>query len=644
LDPPAGRGRGGFYYDSHLQRLLEIKALQNRGLRLAAIQEMFKKGEAPLPATDREVPYGLSLTLNINDAPSIQAVESPSHLLKIEIGGDPIKVSFYSETVRMDRDFILYCRRKEGTRSRAYSFQSGDERFMLDLLLDNPRPAGEASAEVDHGGLDREVVFLLDCSGSMSGDSIKEAKSALEISLRALPEGAHFNLYRFGSNYQTLYKESKELTEAGLREALAYLKNTEANLGGTELLAPLQAILETPIIKASRSILLITDGEIGNEEEVIHLMDQHRASTRLFTLGIGAGPNECLVKALSRTGSGAYEFIFPGERIEPKVLRVFEKLLRKGISDPVIQWGTGAIQAPEFSTLFPGYPATFFARLENGVFPDKVRLGGEIAGQSAAWEVEVIPCDEPVLPIPVLWARERIRDLEGKMSGTNAHQSGGKADEDRDLLKQEAVAISRVYGILSRETDFVAVEERAEADKTMGEVAVRKVPALVTGGWHGISVLRDVGARFCLSAERAPESEYYFSEVEFDITIGAVSKIGHEEDDIILRVLKQQQVAGGFLLDKCTAKLLGLDLKALTKLAGKITTSGEVDRLPLLSTAIVLHILETRYADRRGLWEGLLKKSVAWLRDQLARTNPVLEGRKLKAWVADFLQEGKPDE
>jgi Ca-activated chloride channel family protein len=75
------------------------------------------------PEYAREVPYGLSLDLNIHDAPFIQAVESPSHLLKIEIGGDPIKVSFYSETVRMDRDFILYCRRKEGARSRAYAFQ-----------------------------------------------------------------------------------------------------------------------------------------------------------------------------------------------------------------------------------------------------------------------------------------------------------------------------------------------------------------------------------------------------------------------------------------------------------------------------------------------------------------------------------------
>ena len=392
------------------------------------------------PEYAREVPYGLSLDLNIHDAPSIQAVESPSHLLKIEIGGDPIKVSFYSETVRMDRDFILYCRRKEGTRSRAYAFQSGDERFMqLDLLLDNPRPAGEASAEVDRGGLDQEVVFLLDCSGSMSGDSIKEAKSALEISLRALPEGAHFNIYRFGSNYQSLYKESKELTEAGLREALAYLKNTEADLGGTELLAPLQAILETPPTKAGRSILLITDGEIGNEEEVIGLMNHHRASTRLFTLGIGAGPNEYLVKALSRTGSGAYEFIFPGERIEPKVLRVFEKLLRKGISDPVIQWGAGVIQAPEFPILFPGYPATFFARLENGTFPDKVRLEGKMDGKPAAWEVEVILCDEPALPIPVLWARERIRDLEGKISRRDTHQREGEADEVRDFLKQKVI-------------------------------------------------------------------------------------------------------------------------------------------------------------------------------------------------------------
>ena len=113
------------------------------------------------PEYAREVPYGLSLDLNIHDAASIQAVESPSHLMKIEIGADPIKVTFYSETVRMDRDFILYCRRKEGTRSRAYAFQSGDERFMqLDLLLDNPRPAGEASAEDNRGGLDQNEIRL----------------------------------------------------------------------------------------------------------------------------------------------------------------------------------------------------------------------------------------------------------------------------------------------------------------------------------------------------------------------------------------------------------------------------------------------------------------------------------------------------
>ena len=460
------------------------------------------------PEYAREVPYGLSLEMNIHDTSSIRSVDSPSHLLKIEIGDDPIRVTFYSETVRMDRDFILYCRRKEGTRSRAYAFQSGDERFMqLDLLLDHPRPAGEASAEVYRGGLEQEVVFLLDCSGSMSGDSIKEAKSALEISLRALPEGCLFNIIRFGSSYQSLYKESKELTEAGLREALAYLKNTEANLGGTELLAPLQAILETPPTKAGLAILLITDGEIGNEEEVIRVMEQHRASARLFTLGIGAGPNEYLVKALSRTGSGAYEFIFPGERIEPKVLRVFEKLLRKGIGDPVIQWGSGVIQAPESPILFPGYPATLFAKLGKGTFPEKVWLEGKMDGKPVAWEVEVILSDEPTLPIPILWARERIRDLEGKINGRDARRREGKADECREFLKQKVIAISRTYGLLSQETDFVAVEERAEADKTVSLAAVRKVPVLVTAGWHGINVLRDVSVSFCLSAERAPEPQ-----------------------------------------------------------------------------------------------------------------------------------------
>jgi hypothetical protein len=285
-------------------------------------------------------------------------------------------------------------------------------------------------------------------------------------------------------------------------------------------------------------------------------------------------------------------------------------------------------------------------------------------GKPAAWEVEVTLCDEPALPIPVLWARERIRDLEGKISRRDTHQREGEADEVRDFLKQKVIAVSRTYGLLSQETDFVAVEERAEADKTIGEVVVRKVPSLVTAGWHGINVLRDVSVSFCHSAMTVSEPRHYVSaEIQgygsegiarmvmeskpirfaslkkgYDRIGGDVSTIGQDEDDIILTVLKQQQVAGGFLLDQVTAKLLELDLQELAKLAGKITTSGEVDRLLLLSTALVLHILETRYADRRSLWEGMVKKSVAWLRDQLARTNPALEGRELKAWVVDFLK------
>jgi Ca-activated chloride channel family protein len=608
-----------------------------------------------------EVPYGLSLALNIHDPAFIQAVESPSHLLKIEIGEDPIKVSFYTEQVRMDRDFLLICRRKEGG-SRAYAFRAGEETFLqLDLLLEDPRQTAEPAGPAHRRGLDQEVIFLLDCSGSMAGDSIAEAKNALEISLRALAEGALFNIVCFGSTFHSLFEKPRELDDQGFEQARLFLENTGADLGGTELRQPLQAILKTPLTKPGRVIFLITDGQVGNEGEIIQLLDRNREATRLFTIGIGAGPNEYLVKALSRTGGGAVEFIFPGERIEPKVLRVFEKALQPGIARPVIHWGPGAVQAPEAPPLFPGHPVTLFARLGNAAWPEKIHIEGKIGDRSVGWEVETEGLDQEEAGMATLWAWERIRDLEGRIVGFE-HGKGEKSLlEEQERHKRELISISRTYEVLSRETDFLAVEERAEAEKAVEAPLVRKIPSLVTAGWHGITTLRDPGISYGQAPAMVANRQASYS-IDLDglkrdravfgfkrLSNAPTFRLSDEEEfsrwispsteDLPFLLLKKQQVGGGFALDEETAVLLELDFSELVKLAGRITLAGEGDRWRLLSTALVLHVLETRYGDRRDLWEGLVKKSAFWLQHQVETMGPVIDGRELTVWVGDFLKD-----
>jgi len=159
---------------------------------------------AGIPEEDRihpeyapDVPYGLTMSLKVHAGDVIEAVESPSHPIKVEMGKRPLAVSFAADSVRMDRDFVLSVAYKAGTPSRAYRYTAKGESFIhLDLVLDGEAArAGVKKAKPEK----REVIFVLDCSGSMVGDSIRQAKKALEICLRALEPGTVFNVYRFGS-------------------------------------------------------------------------------------------------------------------------------------------------------------------------------------------------------------------------------------------------------------------------------------------------------------------------------------------------------------------------------------------------------------------------------------------------------------
>jgi Ca-activated chloride channel family protein len=160
----------------------------------------------------------------------------------------------------------------------------------------------------------------------MGGSSIREAKQALSILLKALEPGTFFNIYRFGSTFEHLFDKSVIYDSKQLEAALKYLSSIDADLGGTEILAPLQAIQKGLSGETLTNVVLLTDGEVGNEEQVIDLVRGKANHMRMFTVGIGHGPNEYFIKQLARTSGGAAEMISPNERIEPKVLRLFSKI------------------------------------------------------------------------------------------------------------------------------------------------------------------------------------------------------------------------------------------------------------------------------------------------------------------------------
>jgi Ca-activated chloride channel family protein len=167
----------------------------------------------------------------------------------------------------------------------------------------------------------QEIVFLLDVSGSMAGKSLPEAQAALRLCLRHLRAGDRFNLIAFQSAYTNFAPAPVLFTQVTLEQADRWIQALEA-AGGTELLAPLcEAVTQVP----NGVVVLLTDGQVGNEHEILTQALVRRQHTRVYAFGIGTNVSDTLLRDLAKRTGGAVEFIYPGERIDEKVVAQFAR-------------------------------------------------------------------------------------------------------------------------------------------------------------------------------------------------------------------------------------------------------------------------------------------------------------------------------
>ena len=604
-----------------------------------------------------EVPYGLELRVEIDAESEIRSVESPSHPLRTAIDGRGATVELARSTATLDRDFVLLVAIAEPHRPFARVAREDDGTRVCQVCF---HPDLEAAAAGP-----AEVLFLLDCSASMNGDSIDQARRALALSIRALEEGDAFNVVRFGSTSKSLWRTPRSFDEETLEEATRWVERARADLGGTEIRAPLKMLLTLrPDPERRREILLLTDGEVTNERDIVSLAEKHAAGCRIFTFGIGAGASEYLVRELARVTGGAAELVFPGERIEPKVLRTFGRLRAPALDDVRLDWGGLAVeQAPaSLPPIFAGDSLTVFARVREGT-GDRVTLsaGGE------SWRVDLdLEGAEEGGPVPTLWAREAIRDLErGVEPRRGSRQRRPEAEERR---RRRLVELGRRYGLISSAASYVAVEERPEGERLEGSAELRKIPVALTVGWGGYGrlipgrpsaprpvgipgppmtrpafsripgtgvpvtaaamqagvhmaaagpaagrVAADVGSRFTdavsgffdfFAAEEPASDRPAITGAPASGTAGAEGS-----DDRVWALLMTQKADGSFLLSPVLEEWLGSAFAAVERAAGD---HGEA----LVATAVAVALLERDEASRADEWRPAVKKARRWLARQ----------------------------
>ncbi len=322
--------------------------------------------------------------------------------------------------------------------------QDGETFLFLQLM---PPTATAAEQRI----IPREVIFVIDTSGSMGGSSLKQAKAALALALTRLTPNDTFNLIQFNSVTHRLYPTPRLASGSRLHEAQRYVKGLKA-AGGTEMQTALtHALSQGANQEAShrlRQIIFITDGLVGNEEALFAILQRDLQDRRLFTVGIGSAPNGHFMRKAAQFGKGTFTYIGTTTEVQNKMNRLFLKLEHPALTDITIQSGSSTVRnllPNPLPDLYDGEPLTVAFRTTT--LPDSITITGKQAGTH--WETTQSLVDaKPRTGIAVHWARQKITQLMDQRT----------RQKDKTLLQQSIVELALKHHLVSRYTSLVAVD------------------------------------------------------------------------------------------------------------------------------------------------------------------------------------------
>jgi Ca-activated chloride channel family protein len=376
----------------------------------------------------------------------------------------------------LDRDFVLLAE-VPPERSLALTARDGEGYVALLSCTLTHTPA-ESSAHA--------LKLLIDCSGSMQGDSIAQARRAAQAILRRLSAQDRVSLCRFGSKLDLLTRGLVPATPALLEQLCLRVAEMQANLGGTELPAALRSVIQQPLEEGQTAdVLLMTDAETWDIDAVLNAVQDTRH--RLFVVAVGATPVEPLVRRLAEQTGGACECVTPNEDLEAAVLR-----MAKRIRQPTYRLGD--VRWPQ--------PPAWVAPLPNAVFSgDTVHV---IAGFATAPQGAVTLSIQGAASHTSSSApAEQNTTLAAAVSDAEALPRIAAARRIAVLTEHEAAALAERYQLVSRFTSLVLVSER-DADKAQQLPVLKTIAQMPAASWKGLGNLAGGLARAACAAGPPP--------------------------------------------------------------------------------------------------------------------------------------------
>ncbi|MEL0640024.1 marine proteobacterial sortase target protein [Pseudoalteromonas aliena] len=404
-------------------------------------------------STQNDSVLSSQFSLNIDIDVGLELVDINSKFHNVDVQNTAFgqyKIAL-NEANAVNRDFVLEFKplQKEQAQAAFFTqqFENGD-RYGLAMLM----PPGDHFTETQR--LPREMVFVVDTSGSMHGQSMEQAKKALFYALSLLDSDDSFNIIGFDNLVTPMSDKPLIASDFNLRRAERFIYSLEAD-GGTEIQGALNAVLDGSEFDGFvRQVVFLTDGSVSNEDALFKNIQSKLGDSRLFTVGIGSAPNSFFMRRAADVGKGSFTFIGSTSEVQPKMQQLFDKLAHPAITNLALSDESGNsfdFWPSPLPDLYFGEPIMVAIKLNNA---KNVVLTGQTAQGPLSIKLS-IQNSSSAQGIAKLWARQKIKSL--------------LLYNEQSTVKDEVQELALTHQLLSPFTAFIAIEQtqiKEVAEKT----------------------------------------------------------------------------------------------------------------------------------------------------------------------------------
>ncbi|CAH8450014.1 unnamed protein product [Schistosoma intercalatum] len=517
--------------------------------------------------------------------------------------------------------------------------------LMVQLLPDIPNVVSSKDMRY-------EFVFLIDRSGSMEGDNISYAKTSLLLFLKSLPMSCRFQIIGFGSDFAALFSEPTDYSEGSLNTAMNYQKDLNADMGGTEAYNALKSALHsTPSGEGwFKQIIFLTDGDVGNADEVIGLVRMNVDKARVFTIGLGQGVSTALIGGVARAGNGTAEFVRDPSQLQSAVMRTLSAALQPRADNIEMNWKLVekfhdgkekpievVVVPKQIAPIFPDRFSTYFGFFKSdksSTIQGQVNFNFSVLGEKKSFMLSIsnvilfndkLNCSGS-LPIHRLAGNMRMNELIDEYHSIQLNEMNEKNETELKSIRQQVEDLSCQLNILSKFTSLVAVDpvkldvDPKERVKVTVPLMFRRFSVAQMSMPTGSICYDTLDGNFDGAVERCATSKCaYTGSLGFDTDMCAEDQFQEVQPVKVMekhiRLAELQSFSGFWKLDSDLSECFEIPLDNLTEFLKQTEKSFSLSDVTW-GTALVIAYLELFMPEKENEWRLIVDKARYWLNTQ----------------------------